>query len=174
MSSSGAATVRLAQSVAAHRVATTLRRAAVTSLIAFHGWLVWRSVIQERFLDPGVAARWLVAAVVLLGFAALRRQGLPLFRGRRALVLWLLVVLLHAHAALSADAIPLAVPEAVRALSHLAVDVALIGVVLMAVLARRRAAHARRPAVGRVPVWFGGLPAGRFAQPSSPRPPPFA
>jgi hypothetical protein len=69
--------------------------ALVLSLSALHGWLLWLRISQGRLLEWGVAIRWGVGALLLLALLALRRRGVPLFWGRKALALWVLVLLIH-------------------------------------------------------------------------------
>ena len=73
------------------------------ALVLFHAALFWNHIGEGRLLDPAVAARWSLAVLLLLAMAALRRAGVPLLWGRRALVVWLLVALLHWTAAPPAD-----------------------------------------------------------------------
>lgn len=68
---------------------------ALAVLALFHASLFWDRLIDGQLLDPLVAARWFGAAALTASLIALRRAGVPLFAGRRALVTWLLVVLLH-------------------------------------------------------------------------------
>jgi len=65
------------------------------ALVALHAWLLWQRVAAGNW-SPAVAARWTVAALLCAGIVALRRAGVPLFWGKKALVLWLLVLVLHA------------------------------------------------------------------------------
>src|SRR5437879_360436 len=69
--------------------------ALVLPLSALHGWLLWLRISQGRLLEWRVALRWGVGALLLLTLQALRRRGVPLLWGRRALALWVLVLLLH-------------------------------------------------------------------------------
>ena len=71
-------------------------------LLAFHAWLLVTSISSGRVLDVGVAVRWLAGLGISGAFVALWRLGVPLVRGRKALVLWVLVAVLHAHAFASA------------------------------------------------------------------------
>jgi hypothetical protein len=80
-------------------MAAWLGRGAVLFLVAFHAWLFGDRLLAGALAEPLVALRWLAGLVLLSGFGWLRRLDLPLFHGRKALVLWLLVVLLHVHAA---------------------------------------------------------------------------
>ena len=73
------------------------------ALVVFHAALFWNQIGEGRLFDPAVAARWSMAALLLLALAALRRAGVPLLWGRRALVVWVLVALLHWTAAPPAD-----------------------------------------------------------------------
>ena len=77
--------------------------ASALGLAVFHAALFWNQIGEGRLLDPAVAARWSIAALLLLALAALRRAGVPLIWGRRALVVWVLVALLHWTAAPAAD-----------------------------------------------------------------------
>ena len=68
---------------------------ALAALALFHVSLLWTRLVDGQLLDPLVAVRWLGAAALTGGLIALRRRGVSLVTGRRALVVWLLVVLLH-------------------------------------------------------------------------------
>lgn len=72
-------------------------------LVIFHVALFWNHIGEGRLLDPAVATRWGIGALLLLALAALRRAGVSLLWGRRALVVWVLVALLHWTAAPAAD-----------------------------------------------------------------------
>lgn len=80
------------------RLASRLLQAAGLGLVVFHVWLFAAMVADGRLTEPVVAFRWLVAAGLAVGLAALRRAGIPLFASRRGAALWVLVVLLHASA----------------------------------------------------------------------------
>ncbi len=69
------------------------------TLLTFHGWLLWLRLTGGQILDPEVALRWGAAVLLLSGLLILRRLGVPLFWGRKALVFWALVILLHWSAA---------------------------------------------------------------------------
>jgi hypothetical protein len=73
------------------------------ALVVFHAALFWNHVGEGRLLDPAVAARWGMGALLLLAMVVLRRAGVPLLWGRRALVVWVLVALLHWTAAPADD-----------------------------------------------------------------------
>ena len=69
---------------------------ALTGLIvAFHGGLLWQRLVDGSLLEPVVVARWAVSALLCVALLRLWRNGLPLLRGRRAGVIWLIVALLH-------------------------------------------------------------------------------
>lgn len=61
----------------------------------FHLLLLWQRVASQSLLEPTVLARWLGSIVLLAALIYLRRAGVPLLWGRRALVFWLLVLVLH-------------------------------------------------------------------------------
>jgi hypothetical protein len=65
------------------------------ALVVFHAALLWNQIGDGRLLDPAVATRWGVAVLLVGALAALRRAGVPMLWGRRALVVWVLVALLH-------------------------------------------------------------------------------
>jgi|CXWL01.1.fsa_nt_gi uncharacterized protein YjeT (DUF2065 family) len=69
--------------------------AAVAGLGAFHADLFWQRLIDTSIREPGVALRWAATVLLLAGLVALRSRGVPLFRDRRALVLWLAALVLH-------------------------------------------------------------------------------
>jgi len=77
------------------RPAQVLSLGAVAFLVAFHGWLFAERLVGGELLEPVVALRWLASLVLIAALRALRRAGVPLIRGRRALVFWVLVALLH-------------------------------------------------------------------------------
>ncbi|MEL7061126.1 MAG: hypothetical protein AAGN46_13985 [Acidobacteriota bacterium] len=64
--------------------------------IAFHGWLFGRRLVEGTLFESGVLARWAAALLLAAGVCVLQRRGLAVWRGRRAIVFWLSVVLLHA------------------------------------------------------------------------------
>ena len=67
-------------------------------LVAFHFWLLASQAWGGELADLSLVIRWLVAGGLLLGLRGLRRQGAPMFWGRRAVALWLLAALLHGPA----------------------------------------------------------------------------
>jgi hypothetical protein len=111
---------------------------------------------------------------VLAGFRALSRRGLPLFVGRRAVGLWLLVIVIHASAAWDGGGVAFgaAVPESVTALAQVATAATLVGAVIGAALAAPAGCF---PVVRRghaAPALVAGLPSNGFVFGFSPRPPP--
>jgi hypothetical protein len=77
------------------RTARGATLAGVAFLVGFHGWLFAGRLAEGELLEPAVALRWLASAVLVAALEGLRRAGVPLVRGRRALVFWVLVLLLH-------------------------------------------------------------------------------
>lgn len=77
-------------------IARGLALSAVLSLAIFHVLLFRDRLVGGDLFDPAVALRWLAAAGLVAALALLRHMGVPLARGRKAFVVWLLVVLLHA------------------------------------------------------------------------------
>jgi hypothetical protein len=149
---------------------------AFAALGVFHAWLLGLHLLDGRAFEPATAARWILAVLVLAGFRALSHRGLPLFTGRRAIGLWLLVVLIHCSAASdgSAAALRTAIPEPVTVLAQLSVTIAVLGAALAAA-----AVPAARPWAGgrpahAVPLLIAGRPSSGFVFCFSPRPPPLA
>lgn len=72
--------------------------ALTAALAAFHGRLLWQRLVDGSLLQPIVIARWTMSALLVVALLQLWSKGLPILHGRRAGVLWLVVVLLHAVA----------------------------------------------------------------------------
>jgi hypothetical protein len=66
------------------------------ALAVFHIFLFWDRLVGGDLFDPAIAVKWLAAACLVSALMVLRRMGIPLTQGRKACVVWLLVVLLHA------------------------------------------------------------------------------
>jgi hypothetical protein len=148
---------------------------AFTVLVAFHAWLLWTHVVGGRALEPQIAVRWIVAAVVLVGFRALQRHGLSLFWGKRAVVLWLLVVVIHCHAVWSGEPITveLGVPETITMLAQMTAPAAsVLGLFFLGLFAALLACWTAASQPYEQPVRMAGLPASGYAFSFSPRPPP--
>lgn len=71
-------------------------RLAAAGLVVFHLLLFRERVASLTLLDPVVALRWGAAVALVLGLVRLHRAGVPLLSGRKALVVWSLVAVLHA------------------------------------------------------------------------------
>ena len=154
-----------------------LVRLGFTALVAFHVWLLGLHLVDGRAFEPATAVRWGLALLVLAGFRALSRRGLPLFSGRRAVGLWLLVVIIHCSAASdggAADVLRAAIPESITALAQISVTILVLGAAIAAVSTtsprRWGGDHPAFPG----PALIAGLPAAGFVFRSSPRPPPLA
>jgi hypothetical protein len=153
-----------------------LGRLGLAALIVFHAWLLGAHLADGRAFEPAMAARWMLAVLVLAGFRALSRRGLPLLSGRRAVVLWLLVVVIHCSAAWdggAAAALDRAIPESVTALAQVSAAVLVAAALSAAFAPALRAAARLRPA-SDVPARIAGLPSNGFVFLFSPRPPPLA
>jgi hypothetical protein len=153
-----------------------LGRIAFALLVAFHAWLLWTEIGAGTLFEPQVALRWLVSGGVLVGFRSLNRLGLPLFFGRRAVVLWLLVILIHCHAAWTGGAagLDLGVPETVGALAQITGSLGVLGALAIVLLAACAGdAQVRRPVFIRTGA-VAGLPSDGFTFCFAPRPPPLS
>jgi hypothetical protein len=71
-------------------------------LVYFHALLLWDRIATLKILETSVALRWGGALVLLFALFRLRRGGAALFLGRKAVVFWLLVLLLHSSASMPA------------------------------------------------------------------------
>lgn len=72
---------------------------AITALVVFHASILYNHFLDGRLADPGVAFRWVIGGMLAAFLVAFRRMGIPLVHGRKALVVWVLVALLHVSAA---------------------------------------------------------------------------
>ena len=125
-------------------------------------------VASSTLLEPWVTVRWAVAALCLAGFAYLRRTGVSIVWGRKALILWLLVLLCHAGTVAPAESHqPIAAPGILLAISFWSLALrAILGEPDRMVAAAplfARILTARRPGRPHEPGYF---------EPLSPRPPP--
>ena len=78
------------------RVLAVITGSALVALVAlYHALLLWQRVADLTLLEPAVAARWLATLILLMVLFRLHHRGVPLIWGRKALVFWLLVLLLH-------------------------------------------------------------------------------
>jgi hypothetical protein len=163
--------------------AETLVRTAVQALgqlvfallVLFHAWLLWTHIVAGKAFEPSTALRWLVAVGVLAGFRALSRHGVPLL-GRRAVILWLLVILLHCQAVWTGDVVTaeLALPETIHALSQLTSSIGVLGAVIVALFSAHAAVILGLSRAVAAPTIVAGLPSSGFTFRFAPRPPPLA
>ena len=72
-------------------------------MTAYHLWILAARFADGSVLEPLVAGRWLGSAALAGLILVLRSRGGSLWRGRSALVFWLLVVLLHGVGGFAAD-----------------------------------------------------------------------
>jgi hypothetical protein len=159
-----------------HAMMRRLGQVAMAALVGFHVALLWTHATIGRLGEPAVALRWSVALFVLAAFWLLRRRGVPLLRGRSALILWLLVIVLHAHAAWTHVGVPVpaAVPPTPVVLIPVTAHVALAALLIVAGLAAGASRRRMSDRPGTMPPRFAGLPAAVCVLRFSPRPPPLA
>jgi hypothetical protein len=67
-------------------------------LVILHLHLLLRRLDDLTILRPGVILRWALGLLLVALLLGLRRLGVPLLHGRRALAFWLMVLMLHAGA----------------------------------------------------------------------------
>ncbi len=147
-------------------------------LVFLHAELLLRRIESLTLFEPLVALRWLAGLLILAALARLRRAGGSLVSGRRATVVWLLVLVLHAQAAPPAAAAPggeapleaaqllLVLPAAISAVGLFRLALPLLGAAV-----RRRP---RRPLgfLAWRPVLAGPAVPPGFSFPHLSRPPP--
>ena len=138
----------------------------IAGLVLFHAQLLWQRISSVTLLEPLVALRWSAAALMVVAFVYLQRSGISVVWGHKALILWLLVLVLHAGLMpVEAGALQPAEPVLLA--------ISLLGLALSTIHVARPTLAAA-PRSGRRPFDDpGGLSAepGFFA-PLSPRPPP--
>lgn len=80
------------------------RNVARVGIVLLHGLLLWQRCADATILEPVVLAKYLGAVLLLGGAFAYGRLAPARLRGRRAmLVFWLVVAMLHIVAPFSAD-----------------------------------------------------------------------
>ena len=137
----------------------------------FHVWLFVRQIAAGD-LSAEALVKWLAALGLAAALLVLKRRGIPLFRGRKAIAVWTLVALLHAPA-VGERLATFDIPAGPAALAEVLASVAPVaGALLLLWLA---AAHPPRPRftpLARLPIArLAHHPAfASFA--FSPRPPP--
>ena len=110
-------------------------------LVLFHLWLFGSQLLDGRLMELGPMLRWLMAAGLVAALASLHRRGVSLFKGRRAISIWLLAALLHGPAMTGAGSTyeSPALAEVVTTLVQIAASVALgLGLALLGGLLRRQ------------------------------------
>jgi hypothetical protein len=88
----------------ARRAFTLLAALAGAALVVFHVALFAVQAGAGRLVEPALAAKWGVSLLLCLALLALKRSGVPLLWGRRALAVWLLAGLLHWNTAPAPEA----------------------------------------------------------------------
>ena len=129
------------------RSLTALAVLAGATLVLFHVALFVGQAGAGRLVEPALAVKWSVSVLLCLALVALRRAGVPLLRGRRALAVWLLAGLLHWNTAPGPESGPPILPQVIVELQSSA-GLALLGTgLLLAMLTLRRAqaVRARHP-----------------------------
>jgi hypothetical protein len=154
------------------RLVSSLGLTAVATLVVLHASILWDRVANGRIGEPGVALRWCAAGVLVAGLIALRRRGVSLLWGRKALVLWLLVLLLHAGAAVPQDPTPLVAPGQLLVVLPAALAPACLLLLLVWAEFRRGTTDPRTAGVPHATAGTLRLPRGAFLLAAAPRAPP--
>jgi hypothetical protein len=148
------------------RLAVSLRVGAAGILLAFHGVLLWTHLVSGRLFEPAVAMRWSIGLLLLGLLWGLRRAGVPLLWGRRALVVWVLVALLHVSAARPATADSMTTSPVDETLSMVVLPPA-AGLIFTAGLLLFGALVARRWRVPAPASWICHAPVGPRLRPAA-------
>ncbi len=94
------ASLRAAPATANRRVlAWIASRGLWVALLWLHAHLLWQRIVDQTLFEPLVALRWIASALIAVTMIHFQRRGVSLFRGRRAKILWLVILLLHAGSA---------------------------------------------------------------------------
>jgi len=145
------------------------------ALVLFHGWLLAGQAWHRELSEPAVVLRWLVAAGLGIALGYVRRRGGSMFRGRKAIAIWLLAAALHGPALAGAGAVDeaRALPEAVVVVLQAATAsvLASLGLALMAALFLVRS-RALPKAILVTTISRMHASGVRKLQPFAPRPPP--
>jgi hypothetical protein len=144
------------------------------ALVAFHVGLLGTQIAEGRLFEPQTVGRWVVAVLVLAGFRRLSRLGLPLIFGRRATVLWLLVILLHCHAGWASGtvSVDLGIPETLGALATVTGSASVLGALIVALLVTLLRLRLDGRAARVAPTVLAGIASPGFVFRFAPRPPP--
>lgn len=161
------------------RARTMLSRLAWLSAVGlalFHGWLLWCRVSHPASIEPRVVLRWMAGLGLLGVLVALRRLGVPLLWGRKALAFWMLVFLLHWSASAPPTEEAVTIDPSEQLLLALPGTLSLAAVVSTLLLAlataKAQAALARPGLVGFVLLPFPLRLSTFSLAGESPRPPP--
>lgn len=76
-------------------VSTAAATAAAAYLLYLHSLLLAERLSDLSILEPVVAVKWIASLLILVVLLKFRLAGIPLLKGRKALVVWMLVLLLH-------------------------------------------------------------------------------
>lgn len=79
----------------ARRLLSAVVVGCLLAVTGHHLWLLWSRLTSGQLLDPDIGLRWAAGLPLILALAALRRCGVPLLWGRKALAYWLVVLLFH-------------------------------------------------------------------------------
>lgn len=142
----------------------------------FHVWLLGSQLWDGQLAEPELILRWSIAAGLVAALIGLRRRDASMFRGRKAVSIWLLAALLHGpamageHTAFESPALP----EAITAVIQIAAASVMVwlGLARLAALAANPFAPPRvrlRP----VPIRARGAHHSYQRSCFAPRPPPF-
>lgn len=159
------------------RATRRLSGSAGALLVTFHGWLLASQFLDGQLSHPGMALRWIAAAVLVAALLGVRRQEARFF-SRKSVAVWALAALLHVpavadrygdawHKAALPETVPAAVLQIMSASAALALVIWLRGAPRVSRIGRRKP-HAYSPLRTR----SAGMLLGDFSPPFSPRPPP--
>ena len=145
------------------------------ALVLFHGWLLAGQAWHGALGEPAVVLRWLVAAGLGIALGYARRGRGSMFRGRKAIAIWLLAAALHGPALAGSGAADetQALPEAVVLALQAATASVLtgLGLALMGALFLTRSLGVPKAILVTTVSRLHASGVGKV-QPFAPRPPP--
>ena len=124
----------------ARRAFTLLVALTGAALVAFHIALFAVQAGAGRLVEPALAVKWGVSVLLCVALLGLKRSGVPLLWGRRALAVWLLAGLLHWNTAPAPDAGQPILPQIIVELQSSA-GLVLLGTGLLLTLFGQRRSH---------------------------------
>ena len=132
----------------------------IGALVLYHVALFWDRVVSQTLFEPAVGLRWILTLALVWMAWRFRGAGVPLLRGKKALVFWLLVAVLHASFAgpLAVAGSPASLDGSGTALLFVIPATMFAGLVLGLLVSRRNGRSRSIVPSGRRRRWSTGAP----------------